>query len=120
MSPALFTFGFLVLVLTRQVESVSIEQSSSQIVKIWSEKVTINCRHDDNSLSVMMWYQHRQSSRSMSLIGYMVEQSPPSYEEQFKETLFRIRREDTLRGSLLIHIVNLTDSAVYFCAASTQ
>nr|XP_046269351.1 uncharacterized protein LOC124072176 [Scatophagus argus] len=107
------------LELTGDVESVSFEQSSPQVVKAGTEELRINCSHNDSSLSVMLWYQHKQSGRSMSLIGYTVLQSDPSYEDQFKDR-FQIKRDDRLRGSLLIRAVDPSDSAVYFCAASTQ
>ncbi|XP_041809934.1 T cell receptor beta chain MC.7.G5-like [Chelmon rostratus] len=116
MPPALYTFGFLLLMFTREVESVIFEQSSPQVVKEGTKEVRINCSHNDSGLQVMLWYQHKQSSRSMSLIGYTVLQGEPSYEVQFKDR-FQIKRDDTLRGSLIVQAVNPSDSAVYFCAA---
>ncbi|KAA8581850.1 hypothetical protein FQN60_008590 [Etheostoma spectabile] len=87
-----------------------------------TKEIKIYCSHDDSSLQVMLWYQHQttHSRRSMSLIGYSVLQGEPSYEDQFKDSRFQIKGEGTLKGSLLIRTVNLADSAVYFCAASTQ
>ncbi|XP_076605153.1 M1-specific T cell receptor beta chain-like [Chaetodon auriga] len=64
----------------RAVESVIFEQSSPQVVKEGAEEVRINCSHDDSNLQAMLWYQHKPSSRSMSLIGYTVLLSDPSYE----------------------------------------
>lgn len=55
----------------------------------------------------------------MSLIGYTVLTANPVYEEQFKDR-FLLKREDILRGSLIIASVDSSDSAVYFCAASTH
>ncbi|KAL7380822.1 hypothetical protein ABVT39_024656 [Epinephelus coioides] len=83
-------------------------------------ELTINCSHDDSSRSTMLWYQHKQSSHSMSLIGYTVNQGDPVYEDQFKESRFKIKGEGTGKGSLIIQTVTPSDSAVYFCAASTQ
>ena len=101
------------------MESVTFEQSSAQIVRDGTEEVRINCRHDDSSLQVMLWYQHKQSSGSMNLIGYSVLQGDPVYEDQFKDR-FVIKGENTVKGSLIIQRLNSSDSAVYFCAASTQ
>lgn len=103
---------------TGKVESVTFEQSSSQIVKEGTP-LRINCSYDDSSLDTMLWYQYKQTSRSMSFIGYMVLMSPPNYDDKFKDR-FEIKRDDTLKGSLIIQTVNPSDSAVYFCAASTQ
>lgn len=83
------------------------------------KELRIDCRHDDNSLSTMLWYQHKESSRTMTLMGYTVIQSQPVYEPQFKER-FQISRVDMLRGHLTLGTAEPADSAVYFCAASTR
>ncbi|CAK6965770.1 unnamed protein product [Scomber scombrus] len=105
--------------LKRKVESVTFEQSSSQIVKEGREELRMNCSHDDNNLQVMLWYQHKQSNQSMSLIGFTVLQGKPNYESQFQDR-FQLTTEEIVRGSLIIRTLNTSDSAVYFCAASTQ
>ncbi|KAF3700855.1 hypothetical protein EXN66_Car016543 [Channa argus] len=102
-----------------RVDSVTFEQSPSQIVEEGTEELEINCSYDDTNLPAMLWYQHKESSQSMSLIGFTVLKSEPTYEGQFERN-FSIKREDYLKGSLIIHTVNPSDSAVYFCAASTQ
>ncbi|KAL7380366.1 hypothetical protein ABVT39_016692 [Epinephelus coioides] len=103
-----------------KVESVSFQQSSPQVVKEGTVELTINCSHDGSSLSTMLWYQQKQSSRSMSLIGFVVLQNDPVYEDQFKNSRFKIKGEGIGKGSLIIQTVTSSDSAVYFCAASTQ
>ncbi|KAI3367353.1 hypothetical protein L3Q82_026160 [Scortum barcoo] len=105
--------------LTGKVGSVAFEQSSPQVVNKGTEELRINCNHDDSSLQVMLWYQQKHSDRSISLIGFNVRLGDPSYEDQFKDR-FQIKRNDTLKGSLIIRTLNPSDSAVYFCAASTQ
>uniref|UniRef100_A0A8C4EVF0 Ig-like domain-containing protein n=1 Tax=Dicentrarchus labrax TaxID=13489 RepID=A0A8C4EVF0_DICLA len=97
---------------------VTFEQSSAQVVKDGTKEVTIDCSHDDSSLQYMLWYQHKPGSGSMSLIGYSVANGEPNYEVQFKDR-FQIK-SGTQKGSLIIPTANLSDSAVYFCAASTQ
>ena len=100
--------------------SVEFKQPSSKFSVEGTKELDITCSHDDSNLETMLWYQHQQSSQTMSLIGYTVLMSDPTYEDQFKESRFQIKREDTLKGSLIIHEVKASDSAVYFCAASTQ
>ena len=67
----------------------------------------------------MLWYQHKQRSYAMRLIGYGYASTTPNYEDQLDKQ-FKITREDTVKGALNILRVNSSDSAVYFCAASTQ
>ncbi|XP_044023436.1 M1-specific T cell receptor beta chain-like [Siniperca chuatsi] len=98
-----------------QVSAVTFHQSLPQIVKEKIE-VQINCSHNDNNLLLMLWYQQRKDSLSMTLIGYGYESSP-SYEGQFEEQ-FKLTREGTTRGTLTIRSANLSHSAVYFCAAT--
>lgn len=111
-----FVFNCL---LTGRVDSVTFEQPSSLIVEKGFKDLRIDCKHDDSSLAAMLWYQHKQSSQTMALIGYTVVQSEPEYEPHFKER-FNITRMDMLRGHLKIGTADPADSAVYFCAASTQ
>uniref|UniRef100_A0A665W5I0 Immunoglobulin V-set domain-containing protein n=1 Tax=Echeneis naucrates TaxID=173247 RepID=A0A665W5I0_ECHNA len=117
MSSSLQTLCFLIICFHCQVNAVTIQQSPLQIVKEKS-RVQIDCSHEDSSLLMMLWYQQRKDSLSMTLIGYGYENSP-SYEGEY-EKHFQLKREGILKGALIIPEVDLSDSAVYFCAASTQ
>ena len=100
------------------MSAVSFQQSPPQIVKE-SSKVQINCSHDDNVLMQMLWYQQRRGTLSMTLIGNIYGTGSAAYEGQFEKE-FEMTKEDTVKGALIIDRANLSHSAVYFCAASTQ
>lgn len=102
---------------TGQVSAVIFQPFPPQIVKEKTE-VRIDCSHDDTTLLVMLWYQQRENSPSMTLIAYGY-QNAPNYEGQFEEQ-FELTRPKVEKGTLIIKEANLSHSAVYFCAASTQ
>uniref|UniRef100_A0A8C8C7B7 Ig-like domain-containing protein n=1 Tax=Oncorhynchus tshawytscha TaxID=74940 RepID=A0A8C8C7B7_ONCTS len=95
---------------------VAFRQSPSLTVKDGRE-AEIHCSHDDSNLLVMLWYQQRQASPGMTLIGYSYGTTEPNYEGLFEER-FRQKREENLKGTLVISKLTVADSAVYFCAAS--
>lgn len=81
------------------------------------DTVTIQCSHDDTSLLVMLWYQQKSDSTDFSLITYAYGTSQPSNEEGFKDR-FSLSKESAQKGTLTISKPLLSDSAVYYCAAS--
>ncbi|CAI5695669.1 unnamed protein product [Oreochromis niloticus] len=101
-----------------QASAVIFEQSPPQIVNENLE-VQINCKHDDRTLVVMLWYQQKRENASMTLIGFGYYQQSQNYEGQFKEQ-FTLTRSSTVEGTLTIKKTDVSHSAVYFCAASTQ
>lgn len=52
-------------------------------------------------------------------MGYSYDVNPPDYKKQFIDQI-EILRESRLRAALIIHRVNLSHSAVYFCSCCFQ
>nr|XP_020514299.1 uncharacterized protein LOC110002957 [Labrus bergylta] len=50
--------------------------------------VEIKCSHNDTSLVIMLWYQQRKGSTSLTLIGYGSESSP-TYEDRATSVAFQ-------------------------------
>uniref|UniRef100_A0A3B5B2N4 Immunoglobulin V-set domain-containing protein n=1 Tax=Stegastes partitus TaxID=144197 RepID=A0A3B5B2N4_9TELE len=93
-------------------------KETQPIITNSKEKVEFTCSHDDGALNVMLWYQQTESGK-MNLIGFGYYLSNPNYEKEF-ENRFKITRENIQTGGLVIDSVDASDSAVYFCAGSTQ
>uniref|UniRef100_A0A4W4EXZ5 Ig-like domain-containing protein n=1 Tax=Electrophorus electricus TaxID=8005 RepID=A0A4W4EXZ5_ELEEL len=80
-------------------------------------KANIQCSHDDDTLLTMLWYLQERDSTNLTLIGYGYSTGEPNYETGFTER-FKLTRQNNLSGNLTISGLRLSDSAVYYCAAS--
>ncbi|KAL0969461.1 hypothetical protein UPYG_G00227660 [Umbra pygmaea] len=88
--------GFFFIIFSCPVMCVKFDQSAS-LIKDDGKKVEIHCSHDDSNLVVMLWYQQKQPSPVMALIGYGYSSSDPNYEDQFK-TRFKMKRDGVMKG----------------------
>ena len=100
------------------MSAITFQDFPPQIVKESSE-VQIQCSHDDSTKIQMFWFQQKKDSLVLTVIGYVHGQGSPTYEGEM-EKQFKLTKEETTKGKLIIRSANLSDSAVYFCAASTQ
>lgn len=101
-----------------QLSNLTLYQSPPQIVEEGAE-VRIDCSHNDKTFSLMLWYQQRQDSRSLTLIGYGYGSGVQNYESGFKDQ-FELRSEDLVTGTLIVRSAKLSHSAVYLCAVRAQ
>lgn len=101
---------------TDVIDSVTIQQSPPKIVPTES-RVNLSCSHEDREKNVMLWFQ-QPSSGLMNLIGTSYGNSLAMATE-FKSR-FELMRKDVLTGSMVLLNATVSDSAVYFCAASAQ
>lgn len=97
---------------------VHIEQPSHAVVK-QADTVKIPCSHDDSSLDVMLWYRRSRGSTALVLIGYNYASASPNHEPEFQNN-FQHNRLNTLKGDLTISNLNISDSAVYYCAVRSH
>uniref|UniRef100_A0A8D0AJ16 Ig-like domain-containing protein n=1 Tax=Sander lucioperca TaxID=283035 RepID=A0A8D0AJ16_SANLU len=111
-----FVFCYL---LTGFSLGVQVHQSPSAAIRKAGDDVQLVCTHRQPDYTVMLWYQQSPGDTALKLIGY-VQYSSTSYEESYKGHFNITGDLSTSKGYLLIRTVNSSDSAVYFCAASTQ
>uniref|UniRef100_A0A8B9L8V7 Ig-like domain-containing protein n=1 Tax=Astyanax mexicanus TaxID=7994 RepID=A0A8B9L8V7_ASTMX len=109
---------FINITLLNQTHCAKFEQSPS-LFEEENEIVTIKCSHNDSSLLVMLWYQQKSGSTTMSLIGFGYATGNPTIEEGFKER-FELKRNGTEKGDLIISKLVSSDSAVYYCASQCE
>lgn len=86
---------------TGTADCVQFEQQSPHLIANQNGKAEINCKHDDSSLVVMLWYRQQRTGTSLDLIGYGYSGSSPNSEPGFTER-FTQTRQDTVKGSLTI------------------
>ncbi|CAL8302108.1 unnamed protein product [Boreogadus saida] len=94
-------------------------KTSHPIILQENTRAEIKCQHDDDALSVMLWYQRRPENNTLSLIGYSYFGNKPNYEKEFKDQ-FELTRESELKGALVLRKAEANDSGEYFCAGSTR
>ncbi|KAF5887662.1 T-cell receptor beta variable region [Clarias magur] len=115
MFDVLYCLFVLLDLLSSRSDCVQIVQPPDLLVNL-TDDVQISCKHDDNNLDVMLWYQRRRESTTLELVSYNFATGTPTYEPGYG-TRFKHNRMDTLTGGLSISHLSQSDSGVYHCAA---
>ncbi|KAL6477495.1 hypothetical protein MHYP_G00133300 [Metynnis hypsauchen] len=101
---------------TETVESIQFQQFPPVIIN-QIDTAKFRCSHDDGSLTQMLWFHQKTASTALTLIGYGFLTGAPTIETEFTDR-FKMARDSTTSGELIISDVKPSDSAVCFCAAS--
>ncbi|XP_030212757.1 uncharacterized protein LOC115544085 [Gadus morhua] len=99
-----------------EVKGIEFQESGPKMVPDEKAEVVITCSHNDSSRPLMLWYQQKQGSGPLVLLGYNYGATTSNYEDGIKEQ-FEIKMDDRQSGSLAVREANVTHTAVYFCAA---
>ncbi|CAH2322618.1 TCR VDJ BV7 BJ7 [Pelobates cultripes] len=96
---------------------VKVEQGSKLIIVEVGKPVELQCKHDDNSMFAMYWYQQRPGE-ALKLMIYSTEENAKTdaMEDEFKSWAWN--RPSRLNSTLTLSSSLMADSAVYFCAVS--
>ncbi|KAL7862360.1 hypothetical protein SRHO_G00138010 [Serrasalmus rhombeus] len=101
--------------LTEFVFSTKVQQSPPDLIETRGKSVEIHCLHSISSYNVILWYK-KTVAEGLVLLGYLFNKA------EFKEPAFtnktNLKGDATKDGSLIIKDLSVSDSAVYFCAAS--
>lgn len=99
---------------------VEVTQEKMILVSLGEELVVIPCEHNDNTYLTMLWYQQK-NGQGLKLLTYSVGKDSNDIEDKDNPNKWAAtERPEVLKYYLKIAKPEVGDSAVYFCAASTQ
>uniref|UniRef100_W5N7A2 Ig-like domain-containing protein n=1 Tax=Lepisosteus oculatus TaxID=7918 RepID=W5N7A2_LEPOC len=102
--------------LTGPSDSTKVHQNPPVLLMHPDETAELNCSHSITGYYVTLWYQQTGGERSLKLIGY-VSTTSPSLEDN-ADKRFSLSGDGSKNTTLKVSSLKVTDSAVYFCAAS--
>ncbi len=84
--------------------------------------MTLTCQHDNSDHYRLFWYKQAKGTVGLSLLVYSAGQNLADIEEPFKtqESKYAATRPEIKMSTLQINRLETEDSALYYCATSTQ
>ncbi|KAG8543448.1 hypothetical protein GDO81_024623, partial [Engystomops pustulosus] len=92
-----------------------ISQDPKLVIKKKGESVDLHCQYGDSTYIAMFWYQQKPQE-GLKLMVYSTGAKDGDMEEEFKS--WTLSREQITEATLTLSQPQVSDSAVYFCAAS--
>lgn len=87
-----------------------------------SSVVTLKCEHDESDHYRLYWYKQTKYDVTLTLMVFSAGQNMVDNEQPFKtaDSKYLATRPEVKRSTLQIKRIEAEDSALYYCATSTQ